>query len=72
MLNLDRIEDIATRINGVIATFLDFGTIQIQTAASHREFIFSEAGNPRMVEKVIRKAQEERAVITGNRHHGEI
>lgn len=70
LLNLDKIEDIATRVNSVLGTFLEYGTIQIQTAASHREFIFDEAADPRGVEKVIRKAQEERMKLNAGAHYG--
>jgi len=60
LLNFEHVEDVRTNINSVIGTLLEYGDIQVQTAAAHREFIFKEAGNPRAVEKIIRRAQEER------------
>lgn len=60
LLNLDHIEDITTEINTVIGTFLNFGNLQVQTAAAKREFVIAEITNPREVERIIRKAQEVR------------
>lgn len=58
LLNFEHIEDITTHVKSVIGTFLNFGSVQIQTAAAKREFIFESVSNPRNVEAVIRKAQE--------------
>lgn len=60
LLNLDKIQDVATRLNSVIGNLLGFGDLQVQTAAAHREFIFTEAARPVELEKTIRRAQEER------------
>jgi len=60
LLNFEHIEDVRTDINSVIGTLLEFGDIQVQTAAANREFIFKDAANPRAAEKIIRHAQEER------------
>lgn len=60
LLNLDHIEDVTTDIGSVFGTLLEYGDIQVQTAAAKDEFAFKEAGNPRHVEKIIRSAQEER------------
>jgi len=74
LLNLDKIQDVATQLSSVIGNLLGFGDIQIQTAASHREFIFKEAANPQEVERIIRRAQEERLGLrpggTGAVSHG--
>lgn len=60
LLNFDNIEDVATQINSVIGTLLEYGDVQVQTAGAAREFIFKEADNPRHVERIIRGAQEKR------------
>lgn len=60
LLNLDKVQDVATRLNSVIGNLLGFGDIQVQTAAAHREFVFKEAARPIEIEKTIRRAQEER------------
>lgn len=60
LLNLDKVQDVATRLNSVIGNLLGFGDIQVQTAAAHREFVFKEASRPIEIEKTIRRAQEER------------
>ena len=49
LLNLDHIEDVTTGINSVIGTLLEYGDIQVQTAAHKNELIFKEAGKfPRL------------------------
>lgn len=64
LLNLDKIEDVSTRLNSVIGNLLTFGDLQVQTAAAHREFVFKEAADPLKIEKIIRRAQEERLGLT--------
>jgi len=58
LFNFEQIQDISTYVDTVIGTFLDYGCIQIQTAAAKREFLFKSVSNPRHVERVIRNAQE--------------
>ena len=65
LLNLDHIEDVTTDGNSVIGTLLNFGDIQVQTAAAKQELIFWETANPRHVEKIIRSAQEKMLGIKG-------
>lgn len=60
LLNLDHIEDVTTDVNSIIGTLLNFGHIQVQTAAAKREFVFKEAAHPRKIEKIVRDAQEVR------------
>lgn len=57
LFNFDQVQDITTYVDTVIGTLLNFGTVQIQTAAAKREFIFKEVANPRHVERIIRDAQ---------------
>ena len=52
-VRLDRIEDITVNVNGVLATFLDYGTIRIQSAAEAREFIIRDVPEPNKVKSVI-------------------
>lgn len=60
LLTLEKIEDVTTKVGGVIGTILNYGSVQVQTAAAHREFTIIEVPDPRNVEKVIRRAQEVR------------
>lgn len=43
---LDRIQDVTTEISGILATFLSFGTIHVQTAGESREFVLPGAPRP--------------------------
>ena len=60
LLNLDHIEDVTTEVNSVIGTLLNYGDLQVQTAAANREFIIKEIFTPRKIEKIIRDAQQAR------------
>jgi len=48
-LDLLHVEDVASRVRGMIGTFLDFGIVEIQTAGTERNFIFNGIPNPRKV-----------------------
>ena len=52
-LHLYRIQDVSVRVDGVIPTFLSFGDVMVQTAASEREFIFHQIGHPERVKDAI-------------------
>lgn len=74
LLTLDHIEDVETKIDGVIGNLLNFGHVQVQTAAAEREFNIDDVGNPTGVEQTIRAAQEEKIRVFGAhpspRHQG--
>lgn len=50
---LERLQDVNTVVKGIIATFLNFGDIHVQTAGSEREFVLKNAPNPRNVKQII-------------------
>jgi len=50
---LDRVQDVASEVAGVIPTLLNFGTITVQTAAEEREFIIRGIPNPIAVKEQI-------------------
>ena len=58
---LERLQDIKVVIKGIIPTFLNFGTIQAQTASA-AESNFSSRGlpDPRALQAMIQKAMDER------------
>jgi len=58
---LERLQDIKVTINGVIPTFLDYGTLRAQTA-SEDESNFMSIGlpAPRELQSLIQKATDER------------
>lgn len=52
-LNILKVQDVTSEINGKIETFLDFGNVYIQTAGQTERFIFEEVSHPAEVGKVI-------------------
>lgn len=52
-VRLENIQDITVNISGVLATFLDYGTLKIQTAAESREFIIHDVPEPNKVKSTI-------------------
>lgn len=52
-LNSSRIQDVSTHTNGVIQTFLHFGDVTVQTAASEKQFVFVQVPNPEKVKDTI-------------------
>ncbi len=53
VLRYEHIEDIKVNVSGLLKTFIDIGDITIQTAAEHREFIFTNVENPYYVKSII-------------------
>jgi uncharacterized membrane protein YdbT with pleckstrin-like domain len=52
-LELDKIQDITTDVKGVIPTFLNFGDLQVQTAAEEERFLFHNIPDPYDVKNII-------------------
>lgn len=52
-LNLGALEDVTVEIQGILATFFDFGNVYIQTAGTKRNFEFENIPNPHAVAKLI-------------------
>jgi len=53
-LRFDKIQDISIEVRGVIATFLNFGDLRVQTAAEDSsDFFMKNASRPEEVRKVI-------------------
>jgi uncharacterized membrane protein YdbT with pleckstrin-like domain len=52
-LELDKIQDITTDVKGVIPTFLNYGDLQVQTAAEQEKFLFHNIPDPYEVKNVI-------------------
>lgn len=55
-LNAYRVQDVTVRTTGMIQTFLNFGDIVVQTAASEREFVFKNIANPEEIKDQIMQA----------------
>lgn len=50
---LERLQDVTTEVKGIIATFLDFGDVHVQTAGADKEFILRMAPKPKEIKAVI-------------------
>jgi hypothetical protein len=62
-LELEKIQDITSDVKGVIATFLNFGDLQVQTAAEQERFLFHNIPDPYTVKNMImnlRKLSEDK------------
>lgn len=68
ILTLDHIQDVESQTHSVIGTFLNFGNVQVQTAAAKREFLIEDVPNPNQVVQTIREAQAEKSKVFGSQH----
>lgn len=60
-LDLFRIQDVTTDVNGVFSTFLNYGDVTIKTASSNINIVFKDIHNPNDVrENLIRLSHEDR------------
>lgn len=57
-LRLYRIQDVTATVNGIAATFFNYGNVEIQTAAEHTHFLFEQVGKPNQIAKVILELSE--------------
>jgi uncharacterized membrane protein YdbT with pleckstrin-like domain len=60
-LALNRIQDITVSVFGVVAEFLKFGDIEIQTAGEEKNFIFRQVPNPHAIKDAIVAAKTQNA-----------
>lgn len=58
---LERLQDVKVRVNGIIATLLNFGTVRAQTAsAADSSFKMTGLPDPRGLQSTIQRAMDER------------
>lgn len=57
-LRLDKIQDITIDISGILATFLSFGNMRIQTAGEQEEFLIRFIQNPESLKKTIQREHD--------------
>jgi len=62
-LHSHRIQDVSIHTNGLIETFLQFGDVTVQTAASEKQFVFHQVPRPDIVKDVIMQ-------VTAAKHTG--
>lgn len=56
---LSRIQDISADVRGIIPTFMEFGSVQIQTAAAETKFIMEEVPQPYKLVRLINNLANE-------------
>lgn len=56
ILHLDKIQDITSEVNGLLATVVNYGDIHVQTAGQQREFIIRSVPNPDEVRKKLNES----------------
>ena len=57
-LELQKVQDVTTEIEGIIPSVLNYGDVHIQTAGTVTRFVFWHVPNPYKVKGVIMKLQE--------------
>ena len=64
---LDRVEDVTSSTGGFLGSVLDYGTVDIQTAANERELSFEQVPNPEKVVQILNELimEEERERMEG-------
>jgi len=60
-LHNHRIQDVSVHTNGLIETFLTFGDVTVQTAASEKQFVFHKVPEPERVKDMIMQITRSRA-----------
>lgn len=58
-VELEKIQDITTEVNGVIPTFLNYGNVYIQTAAEKERFIFADVADPYHIKDSVMNLQKQ-------------
>lgn len=57
-LTMANIEDVSANTNGIFQTMFNFGTISVETAGAHENFIFKYCPNPNAYAKVLQDARQ--------------
>ncbi len=63
-LSLDNIQDISVNMEGIVPTMMNYGHVEIQTAATERRFNFVDVPNPQVVkDEIMRLVAEHKKVV---------
>lgn len=57
-LTMANIEDVSANTNGIFQTMFNFGTLAVETAGAHENFIFKYCPNPNAYAKVLQDARQ--------------
>jgi hypothetical protein len=53
IIHLDRVQDVATRVEGLLPTLLKYGQVIVQSAGSERQFVIDQISNPEHLRNII-------------------
>jgi len=56
ILHLDKIQDVTSEVDGILATFINYGDIHVQTAGQQREFVIEHVPRPNEVRQRLNDA----------------
>ena len=56
--SLNRMQDISVSVNGILATFLDYGTLEVQTASEEEKFRVTGIPSPADIKSTIISASD--------------
>lgn len=56
---IEKIQDITTKVEGIIETFFDYGDIEVQTAGEMSDFTIGNVPRPVVIKEIISKIQDE-------------
>ncbi len=62
---LNRVQDVTSNVFGIIPSLLSYGTITVQSAGAHEEFIMSNIPNPDELRDLILKYVPEEGEVPG-------
>ena len=58
-LHMGAVQDVTSKVAGIIGTFFDYGNVLVQTAAEHTQFVFKDVEHPEKVKETIIRLVEE-------------
>ncbi len=58
-LHLAAVQDVSSKVTGIIHTFFDYGDVMVQTAAEKTMFVFHDVDHPEQIRELILKLVEE-------------
>ncbi len=69
-LLFEDIEDVDSKVNGILETFFDYGDVMIQTAGAKPNFIFEQVHHPNQIAAIILDLsdQQTRGIAVADRH----
>jgi len=69
-LTLEKVQDVTVQVDGVFATWLDFGTVTVQTAGQEREFVIHGIRRPYKFKEMLLCSCQDLAKKEGPHHDG--